>query len=224
MKTAKITLIACFAVLFGNSLVGAARKDNLPASFVDVSTLIPSAVYDMRYYTSNNFVGSPIDGYNAPKCILTKKAAEALLGVATDLGDFGLKLRIFDCYRPQMAVDHFERWALDLADTKRKAEQYPNVGKKDLFKDGYIASRSGHTRGSAVDLTIDGLDMGGKFDYFGEVSHTLYPKVKKNVKVNRLLLKVLMEKHGFRGYSKEWWHFTLIDEQYPKKYFNFVVE
>jgi len=195
-----------------------------PRDFVDVKSVVPDIIVDMRYFGTHNFVGAKIDGYDAPKCLLTDKAAEALKEVQAELRDFGLTLHIYDCYRPQMAVDRFARWAADTKDTKMKKEFYPTVDKKNLFKDGYIAVKSSHSRGSTLDLGIDGLNMGTPFDLFDPLSHTLSGKVGPEARANRLLLKSLMERHGFKNYEMEWWHYTLAKEPYPKTYYNFRLE
>lgn len=217
-----------FAVIFGavlmSGLLWATDPNIRPKDFVDIKTVVPEVVVEARYFGAHNFVGAKIDGYNAPKCLLAEKAAEALKDVQSELSPFGLTLRIYDCYRPQMAVDHFARWAEDIKDTKTKKEFYPNVNKGTLFKDGYIAHRSGHSRGATIDLTIDGLDMGTLFDLFSPLSNTADAKVATKSRANRLLLKTLMDKHGFKNYDKEWWHYTLEKEPYPKTYFNFAVE
>jgi len=203
----------------------------LPTGFVYLNEVIPDIQIDLRYYTANNFIGKPIDGYEAPKCIITKDAAIALKKVQNELKEYRLSLKIFDTYRPQQAVDHFVRWASDNTDTLKKAEFYPNVKKNELIPD-YIASKSGHSRGSTVDLTIiplnsintEQIDMGSKFDYFGEISHINIPNITPTQRAHRMLLQTLMIKHGFKPYSKEWWHFTLQDEPFPDTYFNFPVK
>ncbi len=204
----------------------------LPKDFVYVQDVIPDVRVELRYATNHNFVGNPVDGYLEPKAILTKQAAEALRNVQDDLRTFGLGLKIFDAYRPQRAVDHFVRWARDLDDTRMKQEFYPNVNKQDLFKDGYIASKSGHSRGSTVDLTIvaldsrgtdSDLDMGTGFDYFSPRSWPDDARIGASQRANRMLLREVMKKHGFVPYSKEWWHFTLEKEPYPKTFFDFSV-
>lgn len=207
-------------------------------SLVDVRSLDPSIAADMRYAGSENFVGERIDGYEAPICLLTSAAAEALVEVQSILRDDGFGLLVFDCYRPQRGVDHFVRWAKDTADLRTKAEYYPNVRKSRLFTEGYIASRSGHSRASTVDLTLvraggdetdgsdgsDGsleqLDMGTPFDFFDPRSHTESPDVTPEQLANRLRLRDAMEEGGFRNYSAEWWHYTLRDEPYPDEYFD----
>lgn len=203
----------------------------LPEGFVYVDEVVPDAVVELRYNLSHNFVGHPIDGYRGDRAILSRPAAEALANVQADLRPFGLGIKIFDAYRPQRAVDHFMRWAKDLSDTKTKARYYPDTDKRDLFKEGYIAERSGHSRGSTVDLTLVSrsnprlpLNMGTPFDFFSVASWPDYPRLAPQQRANRLLLQSLMAKHGFKPYPKEWWHFTLKDEPYPDTYFDFVVE
>lgn len=194
---------------------------------------------EMRYFGTENFVGARVDGYEAPACWLSRPAAEALARVQAEVQPFGLSLRVFDCYRPQRAVNHFARWAADPSATAMKASYYPAVPKDSLFAWGYIAARSGHSRGSTVDLTLvpagagaapgpaykacaDGgpLDMGTGFDCFSPRSATASPAVTPQQRANRLLLKAVMERHGFRNYSAEWWHYTLRDEPFPETYFD----
>jgi D-alanyl-D-alanine dipeptidase len=183
----------------------------------------------MRYAGSHNFVGRPIDGYEAPRCLLAQPAAAALAQVARQLQSRGLVIKVFDCYRPARAVANFIRWAHDLGDTVGKAEFYPDVDKRTLFRDGYIASRSGHSRGSTIDLTLaqaDGreLDMGTSFDFFSPRSWTADPSISPEQHANRVLLATAMRRGGFRGYDKEWWHFTLRDEPFPDTFFDFPVK
>ena len=198
--------------------------------FVDIKEIIPSVQLDIRYYTKNNFVGSRIDGYDAPKCLLTRETALALKNVQKELAADQQSLKIFDCYRPQRAVDHFVRWAKDLSDLKMKSEYYPSIDKKNLFKDGYIAEKSGHSRGSTVDLTIIDLnnhrelDMGTHFDFFDPLSHTANSRISKSQHENRVTLNSVMERNNFKNLKEEWWHFTFKNGTYPKKYFNFKVE
>jgi len=191
--------------------------------FVILNTLTQQTHYEMRYASENNFIGTVITGYEAPLCYLSKEAANALLEVEKELQREGLRLKVYDCYRPQRAVDHFVRWAKALDDTKMKAQYYPKVDKKVLFRDGYIAAKSGHSRGSTLDLTIEGLDMGTPFDFFDPRSHTLSSAVTKKQHSNRLLLKKVMEKYGFKNYAEEWWHYTLRDEPFKNTYFDFIV-
>jgi len=200
-----------------------------PAAFVDAATVVPALLVEMRYAGSHNFVGRPIDGYEAAHCLLTKPAADALAEVARDLSARGLVLKVYDCYRPTRAVANFVRWARDLHDTAGKAEFYPDVDKRTLFRDGYIASYSGHSRGSTVDLTLakadsTALDMGTPFDFFSPTSWTADPTVSATAHANRMVLANAMRRHGFRPYDKEWWHFTLRGEPFPDTYFDFPVQ
>jgi len=203
-----------------------------PPGFVYVDELIPDIVLDLRYYGDDNFVGRRIDGYVRPKGILTTQAAAALKGVQEDLAPFGLGIKVFDAYRPQRAVDDFVRWAEDVTDTRTKDRFYPDVAKKNLFRENYIAARSSHSRGSTVDLTIvvrsgaaagSELDMGSGFDLFGPRSWPTSLAVSPASRAHRMLLQVLMKKHGFEPYPQEWWHFTLKDEPFPDSYFDFPV-
>jgi D-alanyl-D-alanine dipeptidase len=219
------TLTATAALLAGTL----ARADDMrPAEFADAASLIPSLVVEMRYAGHNNFVGEPIEGYERPACLLTRQAAKALALVQSDLQSLGLGLKVFDCYRPQRAVAHFVRWAHDIADVKRKADFYPDVDKRKLFALGYIAQRSGHSRGSTVDLTLvrDGteLDMGTRFDFFSPKSWPSDKSVSTQSQHNRATLATAMERRGFKPYDKEWWHFTLRDEPFANRYFNFPVQ
>ena len=208
-----------------------AAEDSLPRGFVYLDAIIPTIRFDLRYYGSDNFVGERIDGYAAPKAILTKEAAEALRGVQEELAPFGLGLEVYDAYRPQRAVDHFVRWAKNVDDVKMKAKYYPDVDKRNLFKESYIADKSSHSRGSTVDLTIADLkepkgaelDMGGHFDLFGPPSWPDYTGIPASQRAHRLLLRQLMLEHGFAPYPQEWWHFTLKNEPFPDTYFDFPV-
>lgn len=199
-----------------------------PASFVDVSTLVPGLVVEMRYLGSNNFVGRPIDGYEKPVCYLTREAATALAAVARELEPRGLVVKAFDCYRPTRAVAHFVRWAQNVNDIARKADFYPEVDKRNLFRDGYIASRSGHSRGSTIDMTLAHrggaeLDMGTPFDFFSPRAWPSDKSVSAEAQANRKLLADAMRRHGFSAYDKEWWHFTLRNEPFRDSYFDFPV-
>jgi len=200
-----------------------------PDSFVDAATIAPRLVVEMRYFGSHNFVGRPIDGYERPVCLLTRQAAAALAEVVRDLAPRGLALKVFDCYRPARAVAHFVRWARDLADVAGKSEFYPDVDKRNLFRDGYIAARSGHSRGSTVDLTLvrlgDGteLDMGTPFDFFSPRSWPSNRQVSAEARRNRTHLAQAMRRRGFVAYDKEWWHFTLGQEPFRGSYFDFPV-
>jgi D-alanyl-D-alanine dipeptidase len=184
----------------------------------------------MRYAGSDNFVGEPIDGYEAPVCLLTQPAARAVISAQEELRALGLSLVILDCYRPQRAVDHFLRWVRD-PDESSRARNYPFVPKAELVTRGYIADRSSHSRGSAIDVTLVSttwdtarpLDMGTPFDFFDERSHTDSREVPAAARANRHLLRELLQRHGFRNYPLEWWHYTLRDEPYPDRYLDLPV-
>ena len=199
------------------------------SGFVLVSDAAPDVILEMRYYSTNNFVGERIDGYEQPVALLTREAALALKVAGDDLARRGYRLKIFDAYRPQAAVRHFQRWAQDPDDARMQAYFYPQLSKDELFPRGYIAARSGHSRGSAVDLTLFDMaagkdaDMGGPFDLFGERSRADYAGVAPEQRANRMLLRQAMTAHGFRPLEGEWWHFTLADEPYPDTYFTFPV-
>jgi D-alanyl-D-alanine dipeptidase len=237
--------------LYGITIGAHAQR---PDDIVDVHSMIDGIVLDIRYASTHNFIGRPIPGYKEPKCLLTHRAAAALARVQVDLRDFGLALKVYDCYRPQSAVDYFVAWARDLDDQAMKAEFYPSVDKKNLFRDGYIAARSGHSRASTVDLTIvdlpikpepvfdpeatlrsceneqaerfadTSIDMGTGYDCFSVRSHTMNPDIAPAQRANRLLLKALMEAAGFTNLAEEWWHYTLADEPYPDTYFDFSID
>jgi zinc D-Ala-D-Ala dipeptidase len=200
-----------------------------PQAFVDAADVVDGLVVEMRYFGTNNFVGAAIDGYEAPRCLLTAQAAQALAAVQRDLRARGLGLKVYDCYRPLRAVAHFRRWARDTADVKQKREFYPDVDKRNLFALGYLSTRSSHARGSTVDLTLvnrrDGtdIDMDSPFDFFGTRSHLRAAGIGASQSRNRLLLAETMGRHGFRASSTEWWHFTLANEPFPAKSFDFPV-
>ena len=201
-----------------------------PKNFVNLKEYIPSLKIDMRYYGSDNFVGKSISGYCTPKALLTIDAADALKKVQKDLQKIGLGLKIFDAYRPQQAVDDFVKWSFDLKKIESKKKYYPHINKKNLFQKGYIAKKSGHSRGSTLDLTIinlsntSELDMGTPFDFFGERSSFKCMNITKEQQTNRMLLRSMMLKYDFQAYSKEWWHFTLKNEPYKYTYFNFLIQ
>jgi len=198
------------------------------SGFAKVYTVIDDAVYDMRYYSSYNFTGNKIRGYKAPVAYMTKEALQALSVAAADLRKQGYRILIWDTYRPQKAVDNFVEWINDPNDEGNKSF-YPELKKSDLTKGNYIAEKSGHTRGSTIDLTLikqDGsfVDMGGTFDLFSEVSHPDYKKLTRKQKKNRKILRDAMVKAGFKGIDSEWWHFTLENEPFKDTYFNFDIE
>ncbi len=246
MKTKTIIFLTLLLTLQLNS-------QNIPAGFVEIRQVIPDIALDLRYHTNHNFLGIPVEGYQTDKCYITKAAADSLAKVQSELKKFNLSLKIYDAYRPQRAVNHFVRWAKNLVDTLTKKEFYPTVDKSRLFIDGYIAEKSGHSRGSTVDLTVvpvslpsqpefdvnnqcecykpigerfrdNSLDMGTGFDCFSELSHTENPNLTPQQRANRLLLKSLMEKYGFKNLADEWWHYTLKNEPFPHTYFDFEIK
>lgn len=207
-----------------------AHAQTMPAKFIDAASVVDGLAVDMRYFGADNFVGARIDGYQAPRCLLAGPAAAALAAVQRQLAGRGLGLKVFDCYRPVRAVAHFMRWARDTADVARKADYFPHIDKRDLFRLGYIAERSGHSRGSTVDLTLvwrtggqGDPDMGTPFDFFSPKSRPADVSVGKTARGNRMLLAAAMIRSGFRPYDKEWWHFTLENEPFPSSYFDFPV-
>lgn len=210
-------------------LFSCATQREVPNSFVNLKKQIPNLEIDLRYYGSHNFLGRPVKGYEANKVFISKEAANALVQIQKELNQQGLGIKVFDAYRPQQAVNNFKEWAMDIADTAAKKEFYPDVDKRNLFKLGYIAGKSGHSRGSTIDLTIvnlkdkNELDMGTGFDYFGEPSHHDYSNLSTQQKNNRKLLKDIMEKHGFKSIEEEWWHYTLKNEPFKDQYFDFKV-
>jgi zinc D-Ala-D-Ala dipeptidase len=224
-----------------------------PADFVNAQQIIPQLQIDMRYDSAHNFVGRRIKGYKEPVCLLTQQAAYALNTVETQLLARGLTLKAYDCYRPQTAVNDFIAWANKVNDVTMRAEFYPTINKADLFEKGYIASPSGHSRGSTLDLTIvplnshipiydprakqvscaapeqerspdNSLDFGTSYDCFSPMSHPSYPGISAEARKNRTLLRTLMRHAGFKPIATEWWHFTLINEPYPYTYFDFLVK
>ena len=250
MKIKIFALLLLCSSSFAAKYTSIILDDERPGDFVDVSTVIQQMQVDMRYATAHNFVGRPIKGYDASVCLLTLPAAKALQQVESQLLPKGLTIKVYDCYRPQMAVDDFITWAKQVDQTQMQTEFYPGVNKKDLFKLEYLATHSGHTRGSTLDLTIvplgstipeyngiqkkctlpvdervsdNSLDFGTGFDCFSQLSYSNNPDVSAPARKNRMLLKKLMQQAGFRGYAREWWHFTLNKEPYPKTYFNFPV-
>jgi len=228
-------------------------SQDIPNGFVEIRDVIPDIILDLRYLTKHNFLGVPVDGYEAEKCYITKVAADSLAKIQAELRKFSLSLKIYDAYRPQQAVDHFVRWAKDLSDTLTKKEFYPTIDKSRLFIDGYIAEKSGHSRGSTVDLTIvpiplpsqpefdidnqcecfestekrfkdNSINLGTGFDCFHSLSYTENNEITPQQRANRLLLKSLMDKYGFKNLTEEWWHFTLRNEPYQKTYFDFEIK
>lgn len=208
----------------------AQAQTTLPEGFAYVADVCENVLLEMRYYSTYNFVGTRIDDYNAPVAILTQQAADALATAARQLQEQGYVLKIFDAYRPTGAVQHFARWAQDPEDATMKPYFYPDVDKSQLFAKGYISTKSGHSRGSTVDLTLvnmqtgQELDMGTSFDFFGTASHYGTGLVTAQQAQNREILRTAMSAAGFTPYNNEWWHFTLTDEPYPDTYFDFPVQ
>lgn len=213
-------------VLFLLCVTGCMSHSDTP--LVRLADVDPSIGQDPKYAGSDNFMGRPIRGYLASSVMLTPQAAEALSRAQRAAAELGLSLHVYDGYRPQRAVDHFVEWGADLADTLNKAAYYPDVPKAELFDRGYISARSGHSRGSTLDLTLtrDGipLEMGTPFDFFDERSHTENPMITGEAMENRMLLRRIMTDAGFNNYVNEWWHYTLADEPYPDTYFDIPVE
>ena len=223
-------------------------KETRSSGFVTLTDAVPDAILEIRYFGTYNFVGDRIDGYLEPTALLTKEAATALKAVSDDVISQGYRLKVYDAYRPQMGVDHFVRWAADVTDTRMKEFFYPDLDKSVLFEQDYIMAKSGHTRGSTVDLTLfdmsteKELDMGGTFDWFGHESHPDFcgnpetgeydaaaaaadPRgITEQQFRNRMILRAAMLRHGFKPLDSEWWHFTLKAEPYPDTYFTFPVK
>lgn len=222
-----ISVCSLASVLTGCAGFPADGQDR--SGFANAGEAIPSLVVEIRYAGNENFIGHPITGYEAPVCILTRDTVAALAGVQAKLSEFGLGLKAFDCYRPARAVADFAAWARNPADQKRKADYYPNVDKSRLFELGYIAERSGHSRGSTLDVTLvdlrsgEELDMGGPYDFFDPRSWPSETEVPPQARANRMLLQDVMIANGFRPLKEEWWHFTLNQEPYPDSYFDFLV-
>ncbi|MBO7114788.1 MAG: M15 family metallopeptidase [Bacteroidaceae bacterium] len=245
----RTVILICFACLFAGSCAKQSTKDDVfESSFVTLTDAVPDAILEIRYYGTYNFVGARIDGYLQPTALLTKEAAAALKQVSDYVMAKGYRLKIYDAYRPQSGVDHFVRWAANVPDTAMKAYFYPDLDKSVLFEQDYIMAKSGHTRGSTVDLTLFDMrtekevDMGGTFDWFGPESHPDFcgnpetgqytgdnsksPKGRSITEQqfrNRMILREAMLSHGFKPLDSEWWHFTLKDEPFADTYFNHPV-
>ncbi|MDY6399495.1 MAG: M15 family metallopeptidase [Synergistales bacterium] len=231
MRSKKILaalILFCVFLFCGQSYAEVDPMDS--SGFVKLAEAVPDVILEIRYYSTYNFVGDRIEGYETPVAYLTKEAAAALKEVSDEVIKKGYRLKIYDAYRPQRAVSHFARWAKDIKDTRMKKYFYPELDKSVLFDQGYIDYKSGHSRGSTLDLTLFDMktekevDMGGTFDYFGVKSHPDYKKITKKQYNNRMILRNAMTAHGFRPLSTEWWHFTLNNEPYPDTYFDFPVE
>ena len=231
LKKKFLTAVLAGLITFNVSFDVEAVEPNDSSGFVVLSEVVPDIIQEIRYYSTYNFVGDRIDGYEEPCALMTKEAALALKEVSDDLKKKGYRLKIYDAYRPQRAVDNFVSWAENTGDKRMKKYFYPKVDKSKLFSEGYIDEKSGHSRGSTVDLTLFDIktgkevDMGGTFDYFGELSHPSYKGnlTKEQIK-NRKILREAMIAHGFKPLDTEWWHFTLKNEPYPDTYFTFPVK
>jgi len=245
-----------FNLLFSLIAIAEISPEARAKGFVYLHEIDPTIMTSLRYFGSENFLGRPVAGYLSPVVIMTKPAAMALAKVQAELKKDGYSLVVYDAYRPQRAVDDFIFWSKDIADQTKKQNYYPRINKKDVFQLGYVAERSGHSRGSAIDLTIikthkklhevqvkkrqlqDGyeiaflddctVDMGSSFDLFDTASHFENNLVSAEYKKLRTYLKNVMEKHGFKNYAEEWWHFILKNEPFPAdhddSYFDFVIE
>ncbi|MFD7868041.1 M15 family metallopeptidase [Streptomyces sp. NPDC057682] len=255
-SASRVLATAAAALLAATVATPAAQarpEPKAPDAFVALSSVDPTIIQEMRYPTEHDFMGVPVDGYRQPLCILTRPAAEALHRAQQRLRPQGYSLKVYDCYRPQRAVDHFVRWAKDLDDETMKGEFYPRVDKTRLFADGYIAEKSGHSRGSTVDLTLvrlpaaptrpyrpgeplvpcfapraerfpdNSVDMGTGFDCFDTLSHTDDPRIQGVQRANRQFLKRTLTDLGFVNLAEEWWHYTFKPEAFPDTYFDFPV-
>ncbi len=244
MKRAKliISIAICVIVCTGLLLYNNTKKTSDGSeNFVVITDVIPDAILEIRYHSTFNFVGTRVDGYLEPTALMTRQSADSLKVVSDEMKAKGYRLKIYDAYRPQCAVDHFVRWAQNPSDTLTKRYFYPMLEKPVLFEQNYILSRSGHTRGSTVDLTLfdeatgKEVDMGGVFDWFGEESHPDFcgnpdtgeytgGALTEEQFRNRMLLREVMLRHGFLPIDSEWWHFTLANEPFPDTYFTFPVK
>lgn len=200
-----------------------------PGGFVLLADYVPGIIQEIRYYSTYNFIGDRIDGYEDPCALLTIEAARALKNVSNEVNVEGYRLKVFDAYRPARAVKHFVLWGIEDLDLRMKPYFYPDLDKEELFTKGYIAKRSSHSRGSTVDLTLldmktgKELDMGSPFDLFSPVSHPDYQGITEDQYANRMLLQHVMVRNGFEPLDCEWWHFTLKDEPFPETYFDFPI-
>ena len=200
-----------------------------PSAFVLLADHVPGIVQEIRYYSTYNFIGDRVDGYEEPVALLTKEAARALKSVANEVNVQGYRLKVFDAYRPACAVKHFVLWGIEDQDLRMKPFFYPDLEKQELFVKGYIAKQSSHSRGSTVDLTLldmrtgKEVDMGSPFDFFSEVSHPDCRTITDEQFENRMMLQNVMTRNGFAPIDCEWWHFTLNNEPFPDTYFEFPV-
>jgi zinc D-Ala-D-Ala dipeptidase len=226
-RSVRRVLWLALAILSTAAATHSQESTPLPPGFVDLATALPELAFDLRYGGNHNFLGAVVTGYERPRAVISAPAAAALARAQKALAPFGLGLMIYDAYRPQRAVDHFVRWANDLNDQRMKAEFYPNIDKSKLFELGYIAEKSGHSRGSTVDLTLISLsdqkplDLGSPYDLFDPISWPQSAAISASARAHRLLLRAVLVEQGFRPYEQEWWHFTLNDEPFPTTYFDF---
>ncbi len=243
-----VCAIACVLIFSQSGKTEVLPPTEDASQFVMLTDAVPDAILEIRYFGTYNFVGQRIDGYEEPTALLTRRAADSLRAVSDDVVRLGYRLKIYDAYRPQKAVDHFMRWAADIPDTLMKRYFYPDLDKSVLFPQEYICAKSGHSRGSTLDLTLfdmateKELDMGGTFDWFGPESHPDFcgnPETGEYTGDNhkspanrsitaeqfqhRMILRQAMLRHGFKPFDTEWWHFTLRDEPFPDTYFEFPV-
>lgn len=226
---ASLILVACFTL--GGNLTAQARTASPydSSDFVMLTDVIPDILQEIRYYSAYNFVGSRIDGYEAPVALMTKEAAAALKNAAAEFRKDGYVIKVYDTYRPQRAVNHFMRWIDNTNDIKMKAYFYPFEPKNTMVAKEYIARKSGHSKGSTIDMTIvnmksgQELDVGEHFDYFGDRSHSNYTGILPQQVANRQYLIAVMERNGFANLASEWWHFTLKSQPFPDTYFDFPV-
>lgn len=238
-----ILLVTAATLLTGCQRQTALKPEEDSSGFVNITDVVPDAILEIRYYSTYNFVGTRVDGYLQPTALMTREATDSLKAASDELMQQGYRIKIYDAYRPQCAVDHFVRWAENIGDTLTRQSFYPDVDKSLLFEQEYIMKRSGHTRGSTVDLTLVNaltgreVDMGGVFDWFGGESHPDYcgnpdertwtptpGGLTEEQFFNRLILREAMLRHGFKPIDSEWWHFTLANEPYPDTYFTFPVQ
>jgi D-alanyl-D-alanine dipeptidase len=203
--------------------------EDRPELFVDMMSIIPGLRVDLKYFSGDNFIGEKVVGYERELCLITRPAAQALLRVQHELASFGLGLKVFDAYRPQRSVNHFIDWCDQPGPSLTQSRFFPTLQRNELFSQGYLVRHSSHSRGSTVDLTLidlatdTELAMGTEFDFFGPESWFDSQTVTAQARANRMLLQGLMVQHGFVPFHQEWWHFTLQDEPFPDRCFDFPI-
>lgn len=233
-----VAALVVISAACGNKTETVVTLEDDSSGFVLVTDVVPDAILEIRYFSTYNFIGDRIPGYEEPVAIISRQAADSLKVISDELMEMGYRIKVFDAYRPQCAVDYFMEWAKDPDDTRMKQYFYPELDKSILIPQGYIAKKSGHTRGSTIDLTLFDMttekevDMGCTFDYFGIASHPgvlpgekvgAYKPITEEQYRNRMILREAMLRHGFKPYEGEWWHFTLAGEPFPDTYFTFPV-